>query len=68
MSTTSTYDVVGMTCGHCVHAVTTEVGALAGVTDVHVDLVTGKVQVTAAQTLPTQDVRQAVEEAGYTLA
>ena len=68
MSTTDTYDVIGMTCGHCVQAVSTEVGALEGVSDVQVDLSTGKVQVTADRPVPIQDVRQAVEEAGYTMA
>lgn len=68
MSTTDTYDVVGMTCDHCARAVTAEVSALEGVSDVHVDLATGQVQVTAEPTLSTEDVRQAVEEAGYSLA
>ena len=68
MTTTDTYDVLGMTCDHCAHAVTTEVSALEGVYDVQVDVTTGKVQVTAGRALPATDVREAVEEAGYTLA
>lgn len=68
MSTTDTYDVVGMTCDHCARAVTAEVSALDGVSDVQVDLTTGQVQVTTERALPIEDVRQAVEEAGYTLA
>jgi len=68
MTTTDTYDVVGMTCDHCARAVTTEVSALEGVSGVHVDVATGKVQVTAEGALSTDDVRNAVEEAGYTLA
>ena len=36
-----TYSVTGMTCGHCVHAVTEEVRAIPGVTDVAVDLDAG---------------------------
>ncbi len=65
---TDTYDVIGMTCDHCARAVTAEVSALAGVSDVHVDLTIGQVRVTAERALSTEDVRQAVEEAGYTLA
>ncbi len=65
---TDTYDVVGMTCDHCARSVTAEVSALEGVSDVHVDLTTGQVQVTTERALSTEDVRQAVEEAGYTLA
>lgn len=62
---TETYQVVGMTCDHCVRSVTQEVGALDGVTAVEVDLATGKVTVTSAQPLDGAQVREAVEEAGY---
>ena len=63
-----TFTVIGMTCGHCVAAVTQEVGALAGVTDVSVDLETGEVTVASAQPLSRDDVAAAVDEAGYALA
>jgi copper chaperone len=62
-----TYTVVGMTCDHCVSAVGAEVGALPGVTDVAVDLATGQVTVRADEPVSDQQVRGAVEEAGYTL-
>ncbi|MFF5992354.1 MULTISPECIES: heavy-metal-associated domain-containing protein [Prauserella] len=62
-----TYTVTGMTCEHCVRSVTEEVGALSGVTDVAVDLPTGEVTVTSDQELGVDDVRAAVEEAGYKL-
>jgi copper ion binding protein len=64
---TTTYTVKGMTCGHCVNAVSTEVGALPGVTDVEVDLATGVVTVTSEQPLDSGSVRSAVDEAGYEL-
>ncbi|GAA0530851.1 heavy metal transport/detoxification protein [Saccharopolyspora subtropica] len=64
----TTYHVTGMTCGHCVQSVTEEVGALDGVTGVKVDLPTGAVTVTSAKELAIDDVRAAVEEAGYQLA
>ena len=41
MTSTTTYDVVGMTCAHCVQAVTDEVSAIPGVRDVGVELVAG---------------------------
>jgi copper chaperone len=63
--TTRTYTVTGMSCGHCVRAVTEEVGAVAGVGDVTVDLATGKVTVSADGDLDDAAVREAVEEAGY---
>jgi copper ion binding protein len=65
--TTTTYTVRGMTCGHCVSAVSAEVGALPGVSQVDIDLATGKVTVTSEQRLDTDAVRAAVDEAGYEL-
>lgn len=64
----SAYTVTGMTCEHCVRAVTTEVAKLPGVTDVDVDLSTGRVRVTSDQTIDAASVEAAVEEAGYELA
>ena len=65
---TSTYTVTGMTCGHCVASVTEEISEIDGVTDVAVDLPTGAVTVTSKQPIGDDDVRAAVEEAGYQLA
>ncbi|GAA4512400.1 heavy-metal-associated domain-containing protein [Actinoallomurus oryzae] len=66
--TTTQYKVKGMTCGHCVSAVTAEVGALDGVTDVKVDLASGMVTVASTAPLDEQAVRDAVDEAGYEIA
>jgi len=62
----TTYSVTGMTCEHCVRAVTTEVSALPGVTDVAVDLGSGTLTVTGEAT--AEQVAEAVDEAGYALA
>ena len=70
MSTT-TYQVTGMTCGHCTAAVTEELTAIDGVTGVEIDLVkagTSPVHVTAERDLSREEVATAVEEAGYELA
>ena len=64
---TTTYIVAGMTCSHCVNAVSSEVGQLSGVTAVQVDLATGNVTVTSEQALADDAVRAAVDEAGYEL-
>ena len=64
---TATYDVRGMTCGHCVNAVTDELTNLHGVTDVAVDLDTGAVTVTSIEPLDLESVRAAIDEAGYEL-
>lgn len=66
MSTT-TYAVKGMTCGHCVQAVSAEVAKVAGVTGVRVDLEAGAVTVTSDGPADEQAVRAAVDEAGYEL-
>jgi copper ion binding protein len=67
MSTTQTYRVTGMTCGHCVAAVEQEVGGIAGVSDVAVDLASGSVTVTSSRPPTTDEITAAVGEAGYEL-
>ncbi|MEO5834507.1 MAG: heavy-metal-associated domain-containing protein [Nakamurella sp.] len=70
MTTTTTYSVSGMTCSHCVAAVTEEVSQLDGVDTVQVDLNVGgnsAVTVTSTTALALDAVRDAVDEAGYTL-
>jgi copper chaperone len=64
---TTTYPVSGMTCEHCVHAVTSELGALDGVSAVTVELVPdgiSRVTVASATPLPEPAVAQALDEAG----
>lgn len=65
--TTTTYQVTGMTCDHCVRAVTTELVLLDGVRSVDVDLAQGVVTVTSDGPLDREDVREAIDEAGYAL-
>jgi copper chaperone len=66
----ATYSVNGMTCEHCVAAVTEEVEALAGVRAGAIDLRPGGeslVTVSSEVPLGVEAVRAAVDEAGYTL-
>jgi copper ion binding protein len=67
MSNTETVNVTGMTCGHCVAAVTEEISKLDGVTDVAVDLESGRVVVTSDAALDRGLLTAAVDEAGYVL-
>ena len=60
------YTVAGMTCGHCVRAVTEEVEQVDGVRDVDVDLETGRM-VVSSDTPVDDAIRAAVDEAGYEL-
>lgn len=67
MTTTATYNVQGMTCGHCASAVSEEISALDGVTAVNVDLVAGgisAVRVTSDAPLSDEAVSSALDEAG----
>jgi copper ion binding protein len=63
----ATYIVNGMSCEHCVNAVRTEVGAVAGVTGVDVDLETKRV-VVSGDGVDDDAVRAAIVEAGYEAA
>jgi copper chaperone len=68
MPTITTYVVTGMTCDHCVKAVTEEVGSLAGVTEVTVDLASGALTVVSDGDVPFDEIERAVDDAGYTVA
>jgi len=68
MAVTTLYTVTGMTCGHCVQAVTDEISELPGVESVDVVLATGAVTVVSDKALTEDAVAAAVDEAGYALA
>lgn len=68
MSNTTTINVSGMTCGHCVNSVTEELTGLKGVENVTVDLNAGgvsEVTITSTLTLDPAEIGEAVAEAGY---
>jgi copper chaperone CopZ len=56
-----------MTCDHCIRAVTTELVLLPGVRSVDIDLAEGAVTVTSDGPLDQEEVREAIDEAGYAL-
>ena len=68
MSTTSTFTVVGMTCGHCVRSVKDEVGKIDGVSSVAVDFKSGLVTVASDTEIEREVFVAAVDEAGYEVA
>ncbi len=71
MERTTVIDVEGMTCHHCVKAVTTEVAKIDGVLDIDVVLHVGnlsEVTVTSEAVLDPEALREAVDEAGYEIA
>ncbi len=68
--TITTYGVTGMTCAHCVGAVSREVTQVGGVRDVQVHLVPGGVSLVVVESLAPLDepaVAAAVAEVGYEL-
>lgn len=65
--TTVAFSVPGMTCGHCEAAIQREVGAVAGVTGVVVDLETKDVVVTGTS-LDRDALVAAIDEAGFDVA
>ena len=69
---TQIFPVTGLTCEHCVRAITSEVSAVPGVNDVQIDLVVGGtsiLSVTADKSLTDAEVVAALDEAGeYQLA
>jgi copper chaperone CopZ len=62
------FEVNGMSCEHCVRAVSEEIAGLPGVRRVDVELGTGAVSVASDRELSDSEVGSAVEEAGYELA
>ena len=58
------YTVSGMSCAHCIDAITRELTGVAGVANVAVDLDSGNVTVTG-DSLDDAAIRAAIDEAGY---
>ena len=64
---TTAYKVTGMTCEHCVNAVTSELDNLSGVSEVKVDLVPSGVSlvtITSDEPLADDAISAALDEAG----
>ncbi len=68
MSTTTEYQVTGMSCGHCEGAIRAEVSQIPGVTDIEVSAASGRLAVSAEQPVDDSAVLAAVDEAGYQAA
>ena len=65
-SPTTTFQVQGMTCGHCERAVTQAVKQVDPQAEVRIDRASGKVDVNS--TAPREDLAAAITEEGYTVA
>jgi len=62
------FNVVGMSCGHCVASVTSEVSKLPGVTRVDVDLASGALTVESDEPVDHAALAAAIDEAGYAVS
>lgn len=66
--TVESFNVVGMSCGHCVASVTSEVSKLPGVTRVDVELATGAVTVESDEPVDHEAFAEAIDEAGFAVS
>jgi len=64
-TSTASYTVTGMTCGHCVSTIESAVGKVPGVSNVAVDLASGVVTVTSEGPVADTEVRASVVDAGF---
>jgi copper chaperone len=64
-----TLSVEGMSCAHCKAAVEGELKALPGIEKANADIAMGTVEVRYDEgAVSTEDLKGAIEEAGYTVA
>jgi copper chaperone len=67
--TENTLNVPDMSCGHCKAAVESELSKLSGVKRANADVEKGTVEVAYDEgKVTTEDLKDAIEEAGYTVA
>ena len=61
----TTIKIKGMSCGHCVMAVTKALGGIEGVKDVHVDLQKGEATFTETKPVERKQIREKIKKAGF---
>lgn len=64
----TTIKIKGMSCQHCVMAVTKALGKIAGISDVKVDLAKGEATFTETGAVDRDLIRREIEKAGYEVA
>jgi copper chaperone len=60
--------VKGMSCSHCVAAMTKAMTSLAGVSNIKVDLASGRVSYDSLAPIPEEEIARIVKAAGFELA
>jgi len=61
----TTLNVKGMSCNHCVMAVTQAVGSMNGISEVNVDLEDGTVTLAHSEAVNLDDVKEKIDDLGY---
>ena len=64
----TTIKITGMSCGHCVMAVTKALGGIDGIKDVHVDLEKGEAAFTEEKPIDRALIRERIVKAGFDVA
>ena len=64
---TNVYQVKGMSCNHCKHAVESALQGLQGVEKATVDLGSGEVSVEFISPVSLSEIAAAIDDAGYEL-
>lgn len=62
---TQKFNITGMSCGHCEHAVTEEVSQLPGISNIRVSAQAGTLELDSDGTADDAAIIAAVDEAGY---
>jgi copper chaperone len=62
---TTTVNIKGMSCGHCMMAVSQALKQMGDVTDVKVDLNNGKASIEHEKPIDMGRIRDVIEKAGY---
>jgi copper chaperone len=62
-----TIKIKGMSCQHCVKAVTKALSEIAGIEDVTVDLMKGEASFKEAQPIDQELLRERIKKAGFEL-
>ena len=63
----TTIKVTGMSCQHCVNAVTKALSGIEGILDVQVSLEKGEAQFTESKPVSREIIREALKKAGHDL-
>lgn len=68
MTTTITYKIPNISCGHCVHTITSEVSDVEGVKNVVADFITKQATITFEPPATEEQIKSVLAEINYPVA